>query len=317
MKGIWIITAIVLLTVGALLFCNAMTTIKWDFRQLSTASFTTNSYSIDQDFSNISLDVGTASVVLLPAADGKTSVVVYEDKNDPHTVTVENNLLVIKRNREINWNNRIGIQFQSPKITLTLPQNEYGTLVAKLSTGDIDIHENFRFESMDITASTGSVVCRASASGDVNVKLSTGSILLENISAAAFDLSVTTGTIKMTGIACESELFVGVSTGKAYLTDVTCRTLTSTGDTGDLSLRSVIASKKFLIERTTGDVTLDRCDAAEIFIATDTGDVTGTLLSDKIFFTQTSTGKIDVPKSTSGGSCEIVTSTGDITITLS
>ena len=36
------------------------------------------------------------------------------------------------------------------------------------------------------------------------------------------------------------------------------------------------------------------------------------LLSPKIFFTETSTGKVQVPRSLSGGECGITTSTGDI-----
>jgi len=46
---------------------------------------------------------------------------------------------------------------------------------------------------------------------------------------------------------------------------------------------------------TTGDVKFDGCDAENVFIETDTG-------------------KIDVPRSVAGGSCEITTDTGDIKV---
>ena len=55
-------------------------------------------------------------------------------------------------------------------------------------------------------------------------------------------------------------------------------------------------------------------DAAELFVKTDTGDVTGSLLTDKIFITQTNTGDVDVPDTAAGGRCEIRTNTGDIEI---
>ena len=38
------------------------------------------------------------------------------------------------------------------------------------------------------------------------------------------------------------------------------------------------------------------CDGFEIKISTDTGDVSGTLLSEKVFITSSDTGKIKVPK---------------------
>ena len=40
----------------------------------------------------------------------------------------------------------------------------------------------------------------------------------------------------------------------------------------------------------------------------------GSLLSDKVFITETDTGNVNIPKTTDGGKCEIKTDTGDIKI---
>ena len=58
------------------------------------------------------------------------------------------------------------------------------------------------------------------------------------------------------------------------------------------------------------------CDADEIYVKTDTGDVTGSLRSDKVFITNTDTGGVDVPKTVHCGRCEIITNTGDVKITV-
>ena len=55
-------------------------------------------------------------------------------------------------------------------------------------------------------------------------------------------------------------------------------------------------------------------DAEAIFVQTDTGDVTGSLLTEKVFSTRTGTGRVSVPQSVTGGRCEISTDTGDIRI---
>ena len=68
------------------------------------------------------------------------------------------------------------------------------------------------------------------------------------------------------------------------------------------------------IERTTGDIKFNGCDASELVIVTDTGNVKGTLLSDKVFIAKTDTGSIKVPETVSGGKCKITTDTGDIKI---
>ena len=77
---------------------------------------------------------------------------------------------------------------------------------------------------------------------------------------------------------------------------------------------AVIAEKSFTIKRSTGDVNFENCDAKEINVTVDTGDVVSSLLSEKAFITDTGTGKVNVPHSTSGGKCKVTTSTMDIKI---
>ena len=83
-----------------------------------------------------------------------------------------------------------------------------------------------------------------------------------------------------------------------------------------MRLENVIAAEGFSLVRSTGDIAFDGCDAAELLVETDTGDVTGSLLSEKVFFVTTATGKKEVPETVTGGKCKITTDTGDVTITI-
>ncbi len=148
------------------------------------------------------------------------------------------------------------------------------------------------------------------------IKLDTGSIHIKDVYSGEFNLSVTTGKVSVDSVTCDGDVIVGVTTGKANITDVECRNVISTGSTGDIVLTNVIASDKISINISTGDVKLEVCDAAEIFIETDTGDITGTLLSEKIFSAKSDTGKVKVPRGVTGGICEIITDTGNIKITV-
>ena len=127
-------------------------------------------------------------------------------------------------------------------------------------------------------------------------------------------INVSTGDITVTGVKSVGDVQVNVSTGRTEINGVTCKNFISDGSTGNVVLNNVIATEKFTIKRSTGDIKFQDCDAGEISVKTSTGDVTGSLLSEKVFITDTSTGKVNVPKSTSGGRCEITTSTGDIEI---
>ena len=107
---------------------------------------------------------------------------------------------------------------------------------------------------------------------------------------------------------------IALSTGKSELTDVSCNSFSSTGSTGDIILKNVIVKENMSVERSTGDVRFEKSDAGELTVITDTGDVKGSLLTDKIFVTQSDTGKVDVPETVSGGKCKVTTDTGDIRI---
>ena len=134
-------------------------------------------------------------------------------------------------------------------------------------------------------------------------------------SAGTMELSVSTGSIRSSRpVSCQGDVSLRFSTGRVELTDVTCGNFTAKGSTGDMKLTKVMAKGRMELECSTGDIRLDRCDAAEISARTSTGDITGTIRSEKVFSAKTSTGKVSVPQGSSGGKCELKTTTGDIQI---
>ncbi len=314
---IWLIIAASLVLIGGIIFAGVMSMLKWDFAKLSTVKYETNTYEISDTFNDISMRTDTADVIFAFSDDGKCRVVCHEDEKAKHSVTVEEDTLVISIIEEKSWYDYIGINFASPKITVYLPKTEYISLLIDESTGDVEIPKDFSFNNAEISLSTGDVKLFASASEDIKIKTSTGDIQVKNISAGTLDLSVSTGKVTVSDVICEGDIKINVSTGKTDLCDVECKNIITSGSTGDITLKNVISTEKISIERSTGDVKLDVCDAFEIFVETDTGDVTGVLLTDKIFVTESDTGSVDVPKTSIGGKCEIITDTGDIKISVS
>ena len=313
---IWLIVAVVLMLIGCIMFAGVMARLNWNFASLSNDQHETNEYQLSEDFRSISIVADTADIVFVPSENTTSRVVCYEQANQKHSVTVKDDVLVIEVVDERKWYEYIGFNFGDSKLTVYLPEGEYGALSIESDTGDVEISNDFQFESVEISEHTGDVTNYASASGEMKIKTTTGDIRVEDVSAGALALSVSTGRVTASNITCAGDVTVNVSTGKAFLTDVVCKGVTSRGNTGDISLKNVIASGTFSIERSTGDVELEGSDAAEIFVTTDTGDVKGTLLSEKVFIVQTDTGRVIVPNSMAGGRCEITTDTGDIKISI-
>lgn len=314
-KG-WLIAAVSLVLVGAVLFAVVMTALHWDFNRLSTRKYETTTHAITEDFAHISVTADTADIQFAPSEDDGVSVVCYEDVDFRHTVAVEGDTLVVRPTRSQKWYQHIGIGFASPTITVYLPEGAYGDLTVRASTASVEIGIYFTFDNMDVSVSTGDVTNFASVVGSAKMRTTTGHIYAKSCNAGSLDFSVSTGDVQMKNITTGA-LNVKVTTGKTTAYRVQCSHLTSDGSTGDLFLREVIAKDSFTITRSTGDITMEECDAGSMKITTDTGDVLGTLLTPKVFVAHTDTGHVTLPHiRPEGGSCEITTDTGNIYITL-
>lgn len=312
----WLVLAVVLIIIGLILFTVIMQGFRWDFTKLSTQSFETNTYEITEAFTGITINTTTADIVFILSDNEKCQVECFEEETAKHTVAVQDDTLVIQVTEHKAWHDYIGIHLHTPRITVTLPRSEFASLCVKGSTGRVTLPKDFRFEAVDISLRTGSVDDAASTSGTTRIHTTTGSIHVKNTSAGALELSASTGKITVSDVTCAADVSIRVSTGKTELTNLTCRNLTAGGSTGDILLAQVIAAEKLSIERSTGDVRFDGADAGEIFVETDTGKVTGSLLTDKVFITSTDTGKVSVPETVAGGKCEIRTDTGNIQISV-
>lgn len=310
----WLMTAAFLAALGLIIFTGSMAAYGWDFTRLSAMKYETNTYGVSGDFDRIAINTDTDQIEFVPSNGEGCSVICFEAEKVKHSAAVRNGTLVIDKADTRKWYDRIGIFFGNPKITVVLPRDEYASLSIETNTGDITIPEDFTFENLTIHGDTADVDCSAAVSNVMEIELSTGDVKANGASANRIKLSTKTGGIRVYSTASAGIIDIETDTGDVKLTDVACENLTAESDTGTISLKNVVAAGSFSIESDTGDVRLENSDAAQISIETDTGDVTGTLLSEKVFIVGSSTGRVNVPKTITGGKCEITTSTGDIRI---
>lgn len=310
----WIIIAVVLAVVGTLVFAASAAALQFDFTNLDTGKYETNTYAVKGSFRSISIDADDERIIFKPSGDANCKVVCYEEEHRKHDVAVSGETLTIKAVDRRKLTDHFPFNLKQPEITVYLPERIYSDLSIDTDTGDIEIPANFSFDRITVRGDTSDVSCLASAKDSIGIALTTGDISMTSVETGTMDLKVTTGKIHAESIACEGDVSIRVDTGKTKLLDVTCRNLTTEGTTGDIALNRVIASDAIRITRDTGDVEFSASDAGSVFVKTSTGDVTGSLLSEKVFITDTNTGKVEVPKSINGGRCEITTDTGDIRI---
>lgn len=292
---IWLIIAGICVILGPALIIGA-TAAAGGGNLFNAQKYETVTHEIGSTFDQIAVDTDITDVTIATANEKQCRVECSEPEKMKHTAEVENGTLVIRSSDSRQWYEHLfSFASHSPKVVIFLPQSAYVSLQIDTHTGDVTIPSGFTFDTLTVNNNTGDVECSASVTKTLTVKEDTGDISLSCPNAGELDITASTGDIDVTSAKVKGTVSVKSSTG-------------------DITLTDTVAEKKFQIESSTGDVGFKGCDAADIKVKTSTGDVTGTLLSDKIFVTDTSTGDVKVPQTSSGGRCEISTSTGDILI---
>ena len=297
MRKVFITISVIILGLAALILLATLSACGWNFNRLLHPEVR-STCEITDDFSDIEISVG-ASDIKFVATDGEdVRVELVDGYKVTRSASVIDGILKIGTRDERQWYEYITIIPVNFEITVYLPEGEWGKLNIDAGTGDIEIPKDFSFESVCINASTGDISFESSVVGNATFNLSTGDIEIKSESVGELAVSVSTGDVEIESTEVLADLSISASTGST-------------------ELESVIVEGKLSVECSTGDVNLIASDAKELFIKTSTGDVKGTLLSPKIFYTETSTGRVNVPRSTEGGICEITTTTGNIKIELS
>ena len=311
MKGliaIPIVIGSVLLIGGGALFGYAA------YKSSKNNTVETKEYKELASFNKFDIDLTIADLEFVKSEE--TKVVVQETKHDVHTVTSENNTLKVKGQdirkwyeHLFNWN-----WFQKVKVTVYMPEGAYDELKVISATGNVTIPSDFSFASFTTAVSTGNVNSKANVTGDITITAATGKINFENITANRMDLKASTGDIRLKDVAVTEDIKIKTSTGDFNLENVTCKSYESGSSTGDVNFNNVKVTNAINIKNDTGHVKMTASDAEELDIKTSTGYVKLELLTSKIVYAESSTGKKNVPTSTTGGLCKIKTSTGDITV---
>ena len=252
---IWLIAASVLVLCGAILFFGVMAYLDWDFEKLSTVEYETNEHEIGEGFEDILVITDTADIVFVKSENEKTTVVCREEKNGKHLVAVKDGVLIIKLEDTKSWYDHIGINFETSKITVYLPEGEYGGLSVKLSTGDVDMSGGFAFED------------------GICVDVSTGDVRFENITCKSLTSNGSTGDIRLKKVVAAEAFEIKRSTGDVTFDACDASVISVKTATGDVE-GSFISEKIVFAQTDTGRVNVPvsqaggRCD-----IITDTGDI--------------------------------------------
>lgn len=286
--------AIIFTAAGVLLGLADMASGKKELWGVGNMAFETKSYEINEHFSDIEVEDVECGIKIQRSPDNRCRVIcpVRADGSVYRTAEVNNGVLRIERHDK----GKLFSFFSLPPadIEVYLPEGEYGKLTAYSTSGRIAVDEGLNFESARLESVSGSIEMYSDVKDELRAESTSGRVTVENASPERLTAKNKSGSVSLSRIRSE---------------DIDASTVS-----GRIELCNVIASSHLNAESVSGSVELDRCDADRIRIESTSGSVKGTLLSDKIFTARSASGSVDVPRSASGGECEISTTSGSIKI---
>lgn len=311
MKNKLNLIGIILLVFGILTVAVTMFVIDFSFENMVTVTEKTN--DVKGEFTSIEIVAEDADVTILPSTNGKCTITTRYKKGGEINHTVKDGKLLVEENEA----NFAMFNFSSNSIVLYLPQEAYSALKIDGSSCDIDI-SGVKFDTAEIDVSSGEVSLKNMKLTSLYIEGSSGEIELENVEVEkGASIKASTADVKVINSRVGENLSVELRTGELTVETATVGNVSAEVTSGDIELENLVSLGEIKLKVSTADIELDGCDASTIDIETSTGDVMGKLLSSKIFYVTTSTGDVSVPKSTEGGICQVKTSTGDVTFTIS
>ncbi len=355
-KKIAMITAVSMIAVGIICLVGSLALIRFDVAELDTMEWETKTYTVEDAFTNISVQGGDATVGIVPATDGKCKVVCTENDVIYDKVTVVDNTLTIERVDESEWYHNIGMHFGEIEITVYLPESEYEALFIDNTGGRIDVQGDFTFAEAEVINSSGRTNFMADVEGtlkventsggmyvgdnsvgDLLIKGTSGSIEVMNVVATGTvevdgnsggisvskveceNLSVenSSGVLRLSDIVATGDVNVKGTSGGVHLDGIECESLTGENSSGKINCTDVIASGELKLDNSTGGISLEACDASTINLSATSGSIRGTLLTNKIFVAEATSGSVDVPMTgESDEICTVTTTSGSIKMSI-
>lgn len=311
-KKIALIISGILIIIGACVSVIALQMVDFNFKEMSTLKSVRNSYHINEKFLGVSIDDGACDVILSASTDDKCRVICDESDKLYHSVTVENNKLTIKSKDTRKWYEHIGFSWTEMKVTVYLPESEYDALNISVASGDIEVRGHLHFAEAKLSSASGDIIFSGNVEKSLSLKVASGDVKINNSFSERLDVKSSSGDIKISSFKSMGDMYLKCASGDIEITDAECINMKAESASGDIELSRVVATGHSDIETASGDIELSDCDSDSLWLKSGSGDITGTLLSEKIFYTDTGSGDIEVPHSSSGGKCEVKTGSGDI-----
>lgn len=292
---------------------------RFDLKKLNKTPYTEKTYEIEEKFNKISIDTSSYDVKFELAKTSTVTVTcINPGKNDVFAVEKKTLNIISKAQKSKGSLFNPAFDFKDGKtdIVISIPNKTLNSLSIKTSGGKVEIDDYFNVTPVDVTLETngGTIIYGSGASNVIDVKCAGGSIEMTDSKCTAMNLTLESGEITLNGVGTEADFTADVKDGKLTIDGIECDNFALASKSGNADISNVKSEVRLDVDNGSGTVKLEKSDANIVNIKNDSGSVTASFLTDKIFTTSSNGGKIDIPepKEDLAGMCVIDTNSGDV-----
>lgn len=234
----FLIAAVIIFVIGALLFCGGMFALNWNFNKLDVSNYTANSWTGDGDIiTSLDLNISGRDVTVNAIEEGEANITWFDSDSERVSVSVSQGKLTIKEKYFFVFGPLFSFgNNEKDQLIINIPVNSLEKLQVKHSGGSLNINGIETVNKIEYRQSGGS----ADLGG------------IQQTDSLSYDGSG--GSIKLSNLKANSIVF-DQSGGSAYLNYVETKTFTCDGQSGGrLSLKELIVDK-FDIKMSGGTIT--------------------------------------------------------------
>lgn len=298
---------------GTIITVTAFLIMGGNIENISKGDYEMIEYKVEDVFNKIEVNALDANVNIFYVENDECKVVCAENEYVKHLVSVSDEKLSISREIKKNILYYTDLFSNSKIINVFLPANSYSELDIKSNSGTIKITDHFEFNQVILNSKSGNIaISDINVNDDLSITAESGSIKVESINAKSISLKSRSGSLSLSKLDVINSLKLNTESGVVKVSNSNSSNITISTTSGSIKLIDVEVKEKLTLTSRSGAVNLENSDAKDLNIKTSSGSVVGTLKTSKIFITTSSSGTIDVPKTTVGGVCEVETKSGNI-----
>lgn len=275
-------------------------------------------YVCTKDVSSIEIEESSNEVFVKKGNVDKVTVdYYYNQKELEYTFEETNSTLTVKRVPKKNsFSGGINIDFDWPKLIVTVPEKEYENIDIMLSSGGVEVSD-ITVKSLNIQNSSGSAKVDSIKSENLYVKNTSGSISVSGIQTTSLETSNSSGSINLSDISA-SLVKAQNTSGGIHVENVKASSVYAQSSSGSIHFTTVSADDVNGIT-TSGGISLEALDAASaITLQASSGSIHGSVVGrqeDFSIFTNTGSGSSNLHDGM-GGSKQLncTTTSGSIKI---